>query len=255
MDNSTHNEELLKYFDGEMNATEKEIFERTLSSSPDLQQELGDLQTAKQALRSYGLQQQVAALHAELMHETGATAVVRPIGNTRRIIRYTIGIAAGIVLICFCVLAYQFLALSTDRVYAEQYQGFELSNTRGQAKASPAIDSAYKKKNYKAVIDIRRKAASLTASDQFIAGLSFLELNDPMSAIVAFKAAMNLNRSSAEQSYEDEAEYYLALAYLKNRDYDQALAEMRAIRNNPNHLYHNAFPSKFITEVKMLKWR
>jgi hypothetical protein len=54
---------------------------------------------------------------------------------------------------------------------------------------------------------------------------------------------------------KDVAEYYLALAYLKNNDYDQAIELMNVIHDNSSHLYTKKFSRKYINRVKRLKWR
>jgi hypothetical protein len=249
---------LMRYLDGEMDPVETENFRQRLTGDTELQSELERLQAARQAIRSHAITKQVEAIHQEMMGELSApqTSKVVRMERSKKIIRFSLRIAAAIFLLVFGFLAYQFVTLSPDKIYSEQFIPYEVPATRGTEEVNQSpIDSAYKQKNYSAVIVLRKKAATLTAREQFLSGISFLELNDAMSAIVAFKAAINLNKASAEQAYQDESEYYLALAYLKNGDYDQALVLMRAVRANPAHLYHDAFSEACLRKVSWLKWR
>jgi tetratricopeptide (TPR) repeat protein len=183
-------------------------------------------------------------------------STVRKKNNKAKTIRYIIAVAATAALIFIIFWGYNFYALSADRLFKEKYRVFEIKKTNVPGDTiMNAIEVAYNKKNYQAVVDLKKKAANLSAKDYFLAGVSYLEINDPANAIVSFKAAINLNKSSAEQVYEDESEFYLSLAYLKNKDFDQALELMAAIHDNSHHLYHEYFPKFFIQRVKMLKWR
>jgi hypothetical protein len=58
-----------------------------------------------------------------------------------------------------------------------------------------------------------------------------------------------------DPALKDAAEYYLALAYLKNNDYDQSIELMNAIHANSTHFYTKKFSRKYINRVKRLKWR
>jgi tetratricopeptide (TPR) repeat protein len=257
MDNSTQNsEQLMRWLDGEMNEQEKQNFEKHLSSDQQLQGELNNLQLAREAIRSYGLRQQVAQVHQSMMKEMKPQAIVRTMSSTRRIIRSSLSIAASVLLIFISVQVYNFIGLSPDKLFKEEYSAFELSTTRDpNVPPESAIEKSYREKNYKTVIDLKNKSTNISTKEQFLAGVSYLELDDPSNAIHSFDTVLIRDKTSGQQTYKDEAEYYLALTYVKNKDYDQALELMNTIHNNPSHIYHEKFSSRFIRKVKLLKWR
>jgi tetratricopeptide (TPR) repeat protein len=253
MDNSTYDsEQISRWLDGEMTGDEKTSFEKTLADDQQLQSEVNTLRVAREAIRSYGLQQKVAAVHEEMMKEMQVP--MRMISSRRRIIRYTISVAASILLIFIGITAYNFFSLSPARLYAQQYTSYELPTTRGGESSAP-IEKLYKEKNYRAVIEGTSQLSKNSIEENFLAGASYLEVNNPGAAITLFQEVINKNRQTGESQYQEQAEYYLALAYLKNKNYEKAVKLMQAIHNNPNHSYHEKFSKTFIRKVKMLSWR
>jgi len=85
--------------------------------------------------------------------------------------------------------------------------------------------------------------------------MSFLETNDPSRAISNFQVVIADVKNDKNSALKDATEYYLALAYLKNNDYDQAIELMNMIHDNSSHLYTKKFSGKYIKKVKQLKWR
>jgi len=85
--------------------------------------------------------------------------------------------------------------------------------------------------------------------------MSYLEANDLSKAISNFQVVLADVKDDKNSMLKDGAEYYLALTYLKNNDYDQAIELMNTIRENSSHMYKNKFSRKYINKVKRLKWR
>ena len=83
--------------------------------------------------------------------------------------------------------------------------------------------------------------------------MAFLETNNLSKAISSYQVVLAELKNDA--SLKDTAEYYLALAYLKNNDYDQSIELMNAIHDNSSHLFAKKFNRKYINRVKRLKWR
>jgi hypothetical protein len=84
--------------------------------------------------------------------------------------------------------------------------------------------------------------------------MAYLETKDYSRAVRSFQVVIGEVKDTRTQ-LRDEAEYYLALAYLEDRDYDQAIELMNAIHNNSSHRYKAKFSRKYINQVKRLKWR
>ncbi|MDP4261594.1 MAG: hypothetical protein Q8941_03585 [Bacteroidota bacterium] len=254
MNNSTNDmsEKLVKYLDGELAGAEKEDIERQLAADPALQEELETLKLAREAVRSYGLQKQVAGIHRQMMNE--AQAPVRNIGSTRRIIRYSMSIAAGIFIIFLGITTYNYLTISANKLFNDNYRPYELPTNRDMTNlAISPVEKAYREKNYAEVIRLAGINDSLPVKENFLLAMSYLELKDDSKAITNFKKVIIANESEATNVRKEEAEYYLSLTYLRSKDYDHALELMNKIQDNPNHLYHEKITGNLVTKIKRLR--
>lgn len=172
-----------------------------------------------------------------------------------RISRYTLATAAIISLILAGRWLYIFYKLSPDKLYSEIFIDYKLAPRQDSLpRLESNIAKAYRENNYNEVIRLNASSV-LFNNDIFLTGIAYLKTGDPAKAISSFRlilAAMGKGNSS---SLKNETEYYMALAYLKNRDFDQSIELMNKIYNDPAHKYHYKFSEKFIDRVKMLKWR
>jgi predicted negative regulator of RcsB-dependent stress response len=252
MDNSTQYE-LMRYLDGELTTSEKIEFEKKLATDEFLHKELDDLLLAKEAVKQYGLKEKVMGIHQQMMKELRTATPVRPISDARRIIRYTVAVAASVLLIFIVIEGYKFYTLSPEKLYAENYTPYELTTARDGSDTASAIEQAFKEKNYSQVINLNRLAV-LSVRDVFLTGMAYLETKDYSRAVRSFQIVIS-DIKDDKTVLKDVAEYYLALAYLQDRDYDQAIELMNAIHDNSSHLYKGKFSHKYINRVKRLKWR
>ena len=171
--------------------------------------------------------------------------------KVRRIIRYCITAIASLLLIFVCIEIYTFYRLSSDRLFQENYTPYELT---GYENDRAGIEKAYREKDFVEVIKIN-KASALSIKSIFLTGMSYLETNDLSKAISNFQVVIADIRDDKTATLKDTAEYYLAMAHLKNNDYDQAIELMNSISNNSTHPYNDRFNPKYIKKVKRLKWR
>jgi tetratricopeptide (TPR) repeat protein len=262
MDNSTPDmsELLVQYLDGNLQGPEKENIEQQLAADSALQQQFDSLLLTREAIRYYGLKEKVKSLHQKMMEELKEQAPsteveLKPVHSRSKIFRYAISVAASIILLVGGYMLYNFITLSSDKVFGANYQHYELSTTRDAGTAETAIEKAYKDNNYKEVVRIYSVKEDVSVKAAFLDGLAAMELNDNSTAISSFKQVLEINKTAAVKSLNDDAEYYLCLSYIRNKDYDYALDIMRSIQNDPGHVYHNKITGKLMRQVKMLKWK
>ena len=191
-----------------------------------------------------------------MLRDTGKVTQVKPVSTIRRIIRYTIAATATMLLIVLIFEGYKFYDLSSKKLYAENYTPYELTPVygNGNENSGSKIEKAYRSRKYAEVIKLNAKSV-LSVTDVFLTGLSYLETNDMPRAISNFQVVLADVKEDKNPELKSAAEYYLALAYLQNNDYDQAIELMNSINNNTVHLYKDRFSSKYINRVKRLKWR
>lgn len=175
---------------------------------------------------------------------------ISPASNTRRNIRLGVAVAASILLVIVLIEGCKFYTLSPGKLYNERYQPYELKPADDTL---TAIASAFKEKKYPEVLRLN-KLQVLSPHDIFLTGMAYLETGDYSRAVRSFQIVIN-EVKDRETALKDVSEYYLALAYLQDQDFDQAIELMNTIRNNSSHLYKGKFNRGYINQVKWLKWR
>jgi tetratricopeptide (TPR) repeat protein len=254
MDNSTPDmsEKLIDYLDGSLSGTELETVEKLLATDETLRKSLDELKAAREAVKLYGLQQQVSAVHSEMMKEQNYST--RKINSTHRLLRYSIAVAASLLLIVAVYTGYNFYSLSSERVYAAQYRSFELNTLRDGSTDEGEIEKAYREKKY-SVITTLQFERPYSINELFLRAMAYAELGDNTNAITNFRKVIEDNKQTKSSIFKDEAEYYLALTYIRNKDFDFAIDMLKDIKNSPDHYYKQKVTSKLIRQVKLLKWR
>ena len=187
--------------------------------------------------------------------DNGSEVTAKKISKVRRIVGHSVAVVATILLIFVCIEGYNFYRLSPGRLYDENYTAYELTSDLDKNDSTESnIEKAYREKNYAEAIKLNANSV-LSVKDIFLTAMSFLETNDLSRAISNFQVVIADMKDDKNYALKDAAEYYLALAYLKNNDYDQAIELMNTIHNNSSHLYAKKFTLKYIRRVKRLKWR
>jgi len=185
----------------------------------------------------------------------GNEVTEKRINKVRRIVRYSVAVAASVLLIFVCVVGFNFYQLSSDRLFAEKYSAYESTTIRIENDSTESkIERAYREKNYAEVIKLNANSV-LSVKDIFLTAMSFLETDDPSRAISNFQIVIVDVKDEKKSALKDTTEYYLALAYLKNNDYDQAIELMNKIHDNSSHQYKSKISRKYINKIKRLKWR
>ncbi len=254
MDNFTHemSEKLVQYLDGTLPVSEKEMLEQQLKEDNNLQEELKSLQVTRDAVRLFGLKQKVAGIHTQMMKEKQPK--VNQLYTSRKIIRYAMAIAASILLLFAGYTVYNLITITPEKIFAANFQSYELVTNRDGNDSESFILKSYREKKYAAITDAVYDD-SFSAEEFFIRGLAFTEQNNIDSAITSLKKVLEVNKTASKSAYNDEAEYYLALLYVKNKEYSEALELLTKISESSDHLYHERVSGKLIRDVKKLKKR
>ena len=246
MDDLLHNEDLLiRYLDGELSGDEKAALEARLQTDQRLHEQLTRLRIAIQAVKHLGTTRQVANIHGQMMHELKSGKKARPV-PFNKVIRYTMAAAASILVLVIGIRIYQASQITPGKLYDEAFVEFNSSDTRGSGDMSSEIEKNYRQKKYSVVINSVR-SLNMDARDSLLMGLSYLHEDRMSQAIGLFQ---RLAASSNE--FQPDAEFYLSLSYLKNKDYNKALPLMEKIVSDPVHLYHKQFDKDFVEKVKAL---
>jgi tetratricopeptide (TPR) repeat protein len=250
MDNSSQpTEKIIQYLDGELTGTELSDFERLLSEDSALKAELENLQLAKLAVQHYGLKQQVASVHHQMMEELAHEPAASPAAKVYPLLFYVQRIAAALLIGMLTFGAYQFISVSPTNILTNN-PSYVLSVERGASESS-AIKKAYAANNYKEVIHVFETEANPGAKDYFFGASAYLADHKPAKAIELYKKIISSNNSTVND-YKDDAEYYLAISYLRNRQPKQAKVLLEKIYRDKDHLYHSQVTFFTMLKLKML---
>lgn len=248
MNNNITPEVLIRYLDDELTPQERQLVENELAD-PQVSEQLRRLQISKDAFKQFARKQQVAAIRKEMMAEQKpGRSVVRPVNW----LRATMRVAAVVILLIVVAGIIQYSLLNNQRLYSSQYETFTLGTARSDGAVS-SIEQAYRQNDMPLTVQRYKENNSPASTDHFIAGQAFLSLNDAPNAIAAFEKQLAINSKLQFKPYQDDAEYYLALAYLHAGSVDKALPIFEKIHNQPSHTYNREVSSWFIFKLQMLK--
>ena len=240
-------ETLMRYIDNEMSEAEREDFEKNLTSNPALRQQLERLLMARNAVGYFGLAQNVEAIRKQWEGKSAPAGVDATIVPIKKYVRYIFAAACVVILAIGITTTYRYFALSSDKIYRQTYIAYTPGNSRSEAGTPRPIEEAYAQKNFKEVIS-RAQGVPLDSKDRLLLGLSYLEVNNPPAAVQQF----DIIRSGSDPTFREDAEFYLALAFIKNKQPSKALPLFEKIFNDKTHLYHQQVTEETIRDVKSL---
>jgi tetratricopeptide (TPR) repeat protein len=243
MSNNITPEMLIQYLDNELAPQERLQVESQLSADAALQQQLERLRLAKQAFKQYARKQQVAAIHSEM--------IKRKPRKTASMLRMTMRVAAAIIVLVLIAGLIQYSLLDAGRLYRSQYQSFTLGTSRDVTGAS-TLEQAYRNGNLQQVVALYESNAPKQSTDHFLAGQAYLSTGNPQQALRAFAAQRNTNAALDLKPYQDDLDYYMALAWLKAGNTGEALAWFEKIHNQPTHAYHDQVSGWYLTKLRWL---
>ena len=162
------------------------------------------------------------------------------------------GLHASVV--AFILLAlfvlYQFIVtVDPKRVFSDNYHSYEVQVVRGAAESS-ALKEAYKNGKMDSVIGEFNSLTAPQPEEYLLAGIAFLENNQPAKAIETFKTMIQKNTDSKTDFFQDDAEYYLAMSYLSNKEPEKAMPIFQKIQTDENNPYYSSVSSWFLLDVQ-----
>jgi len=242
---------LEQYLDGLLSAEEAGNVEALLAADPMVKQEFQVLQLAIEAVRYAGLKEQVNAIHHEMMdqqkivHSKPATII--------SLTRYTMRVAAGLLFFVGAFGVYKYMSVTPQSVYQEYYQEYELGRTRGVE--STTIENAFRNEKWNDVITIANAQTQTDNKYLFLSGVAFLETGNISEAINRLNTVIVSNSRTGDDYFNDEAEFYLSLAHIRNNNPGQANILLNRIKANKTHLYHQAAVKSSKLDLKVLDWK
>jgi len=189
-ENFTSTDLLIQYLDGELQGESLTSVENAIRLNPEVRAELENLRSAREAIISFGLKKQVGTLHLEMMRELKEENLPR-IQPARSFLRRSLSLAATVLLAIGLYTAYQYLAVSPEKLFSESFHPYVLHETRG-SNPSP-LEEPYKKADMEGTIRQFESLPSPGVQDYFMAGNAYLETKQFTKAIASFTALKQTN--------------------------------------------------------------
>ncbi len=254
-------EQLIRYLDGELSPEETASTEKLLQEDAAIKERFDNLVAARNAIRAEGLRQKVKGLHQQFYPEVSAVnsaenetaKIIKPsFGNSAKII---LRIAAVFIFVVAGYSVYEYSTTSNDSVYADNFIKYQLPVSRGEGQVQQSIDSLFSANNFNGVIEIFKSTTEKKQKDYFLAGLASLETGDSKSAIDNLKTVQQLNGNSTAKYFEQETDYYLALAYIKAGNINEAEKQLNIIKANKQHMFYQKANEISSTKLRILKMK
>ena len=236
-----------RYIAGEMDASEKRWFEMELEGNTSLQQEVKLRRRTDAALVRHDiidLRNKLASIEKQRKEKLVATGARRTTG-----LRFAAAITALILIGGLYLLSTGHQ--SNDSLYSKNFQVYASSGVArsGELKLSDfeaALD-LYKKNDFAAAASLfreylKKKPQSMEAD--LIYGVAEMKNNNFPAAKSSFRSIID----NADNFYIDQAQWYLALCYVKTRENRDAVSQLETIINS-NSIYRDK-AKKLIKKIR-----
>lgn len=268
MINESNKTEIIElYLQGRLDQEFMDEFNHRLSNDQDFKQEVefqrAIVRNAKRVGRDE-MKKTLKLIHSEISsaaadnvipYQTGARSFsdkrIKSHIRSLRLSKTLLAIAASLILVAVAIF---YITLSPSKLFAENFEVYRTASTRAEENASELI-SHYEQKNYKGTIQAYEALPWSSIKETFLAGNAYLMLSQPDKAINCFERVIKINKNlqPEKRRFEDESEYYMALAYLESNRPTEADVIFRKINEDASHSYHDRASNFLLLKIKLLK--
>ncbi len=229
------NTELIeRYFEGKLSPSERQAFETRAAQETAFSEEVALQRNIREGLRAVGRARMLSQLEVV---EGGMSAYHPPtqvISFDERTRQRFYWVAAAALVLLIPVYFLLKANASQDKLFARHFVPYANTATRSsQDPLSNALEQ-YRSKNYAKALGILESIESEgdgSDSTLFYKANVHLQLDQPREAVTA------LQKIPATSAFYDEAQWYLALAFLQNNEPTEAKKIVSEISQKPTHPY------------------
>jgi tetratricopeptide (TPR) repeat protein len=215
---------------------------------------------AASALQRYSVLKMVQSVHQT--YATASPLISMPTKEDKKVsaikminpVKWAISAAAIIIVVVSSWFTYQYVNTSSSKLYSQIYQPYSLNTDRGMADISTHnMIEDFKNKNFSGVIKTYESLPSPNTRERFLSAYAYHEKGNYQKAIELLNQILENNKLTNTRLYNDEAEFYTGLSYLKINKPESAIPFFEKIRNNPNHTFYERITKSMIKRLKWLK--
>jgi tetratricopeptide (TPR) repeat protein len=243
-----NNEILIDYLDKGLNQEESNQAENLVKNDIQAASDMEYLKLAIETVRLDAISERVSAIRQSFTKNQTSTEPAKTI--VRSMYTTAMRIAAIFILFIGAAVIYKYISVNNQSVYNKQFTAYELSNTRG-LETSDAEAEAYRNKNWNEVVSLYNRENNKSNKSSFLAAMSEMQLNHFPQAVAIFESI--LNTKSGDNSFREEAEYYLSLAYLMNHEENKAARLFEKIKADTSHTYYPLVSKMSSIDLKIIE--
>ncbi len=215
--------------------------------------------TAK-AIQRYAVLKQVQSVHSAYITTSTKEETITPAKEKMpkiipiKPVKWLMGIAASLFVFAAAWFTYQYSTTNSSKLYSEMYQPYNVNTDRGIGDISTHnMVKEFQAGNYSAVIKTFESLPTSNSREKFLAAYAYHEVASYTRAIELLRQLLTYNDQTNTRLYNDEAEFYLGLSFLKIKDAASAKVVFGAIKKNPDHTFHERVSKWTMTRLNWLK--
>lgn len=258
-------EQIDRYLDRSLTLDEVVGLEQNLQTDAELQNLFDRVTVVRDAVRSSALRSRVRSLHMQFIDEIKQQdeavvekpdyTKVRPLRHAQSL-RWGARVAASGLLLLAGYGSYKYGSTNIDSYYSDKFMAYQLPNNRGEAEEIlTSLDALYRLGNFAGVVQRFAGFSSPTAHDQFLTGMAYMQQQQYRQAIERFIALQQSNELQNKSLFEQETDYYLALAFLGSGRVGDAYPLFEKINKTPRHMYHQNVTDEDLWKLGLLRWK
>jgi tetratricopeptide (TPR) repeat protein len=227
-----------------------------LSGKPlaEVKQEAEMHKLASEAIEKYAIREKVSDVHSRYLAarkaKTQVTPPVVPINRNKWMMR----VAASVALLTGLYITSENMLLNSERIYKAHFQDYYVNVERSmEGTRRYKIDEYFREGNYNGIIKAYQQLPQRSNKEMFLAGYAYLKEEEYTEASRLFNMILNSNDGDGELLFKDEAEYYLAMTYLKLREVDKAYQLLTKIKEDRAHTFNENVDNWTLTKMKWFK--
>lgn len=220
-------------------------------------------QVAAAALQRNAVIRQVANVHIQFLASLPKRTMLpssneeSPVVAIRKtnFYKWVLRIAAVLLLAVSSWYTWQFSTNSSNKLYSEMYQAYNVNTNRaGIGEIVPHnMISQYKNRDYQGVISTYNSLPVTTNREKFLTAMAYHEISAYQQSVGLLTQIVHFNEQNKSRLYNDEADFYIALNYLKMKNGKAALPWFQKIYNTPTHTFNERVTKWTITRLKWLR--
>lgn len=218
---------------------------------PDAEFEL-DLHTAAvTALKQGMVLQQVKNVHQQFLQQKQPARVFQ----LKKSIAWMLRVAAVFLIALGAWFTYQYTNISSEKIYTEIYQAYNVNTDRaaiGEIVTHQMVEQ-FKAGDFPAVIKTYQGIPATNNREKFLTAIAFQETGNYSKAVPLLEQLIKENEEKQSRLYQDEAEFYLGLNYLKIKNNDAANRLFKKIHDDPGHTFHERISQSVLRKMKWLR--